>query len=69
LQLYDPLLAAKPWTLLANKMDLEASAENLAQLQSRFPKVPIFPIAADTGRGIPELKAHLDTLARAAGLG
>ncbi len=69
LQLYDPLLAAKPWTVVGNKMDLESAAENLQQVRQRFPKVEIFPVVAQEGQGIAELKAHLDRLARAAGEG
>lgn len=67
LQLYDPLLAAKPWSLLANKMDLPGAAENLVQLQQRFPKIPILPLAAGRGEGIPELKALLEKLVGADG--
>lgn len=65
LDLYDPLLAAKPWSLLANKMDLPGAAENLEQLKGRFSKVTILPMAAGCGEGISEFKAHLRTLVEA----
>lgn len=60
LKLYSDELAERPWLILANKIDLPESEDYLKELQSRFKRVPIFPISADQGTGLPELIAHLD---------
>jgi GTP-binding protein len=59
LDLYDRMLSSRPWLVVANKMDLPAATENLKALQGRFPKVPILPTAAATGKGIAALKHEL----------
>lgn len=61
-KLYSEELAARPWIILANKMDDEAAQENLATLRRRFPKIEILPISALTGEGLEELKARLRKL-------
>jgi GTP-binding protein len=58
---YDEELAKFPWKVIANKMDLEGSEENLAMFKTRFPKVEIIPISADTGQGLDDLKVMLDS--------
>ena len=57
---YDEELARFPWKVIANKMDLEESAENLEMFRLRFPKVEIIPISADTEEGLDDLKVILD---------
>ena len=57
---YDEELARFPWKIIANKMDLEGAAENLEIFRSRFPKIDIIPISADTGLGLDDLKQALD---------
>lgn len=57
---YDEELGRFPWMVLANKMDLEGSEENLEVFRARFPKVRILPISAEAGEGIDELKRILD---------
>lgn len=57
---YDEELARFPWKIIANKMDLEGAAENLAIFRDRFPKIDIIPISADQGEGIDDLKQALD---------
>jgi GTP-binding protein len=57
---YDEELAAFPWKIVANKMDLEAAAENLTAFRNRFPKVEVLPISANNGDGLEELRAMLD---------
>ena len=52
LRLYDPTLAAKPFCIIANKMDLPEAEENCKIFQERFPKVTILPIAAETSTGV-----------------
>jgi len=59
LKLYDEELTERPWLIVANKMDLPESAANLEALQNRFPKQEIFPLSADTGEGIEDLKKRL----------
>jgi GTP-binding protein len=62
LKLYDPALAARPWLIIANKVDLPDAPENIEQLRTRYPKVEVIPISAETGSGIPELKTRLAQL-------
>ncbi len=57
---YDEELARFPWKVVANKMDLEGAAENLAIFRQRFPKVEVIPISAETGQGLDDLKQMLD---------
>ncbi len=59
LSLYDPVLAARPWFVAANKMDDPRSEENLKHFRQRFPKLEIIPISADLGEGIDDLKDAL----------
>jgi GTP-binding protein len=58
---YDEDLAKFPWKVIANKMDLEGSAENLEIFKSRFPKVEVIAISAATGEGLDDLKVMLDS--------
>lgn len=55
LRLYDPTLAAKPFAVVSNKMDLPEAEENLAVFRERFPKVPIILISAERGEGIEKI--------------
>ncbi len=57
---YDDDLARFPWKIIANKMDLEGAAENLEIFRSRFPKIDILPISAESGLGLDDLKQALD---------
>src|SRR5437667_2916270 len=57
---YDPRLSARPWYLVANKMDLPEAAENLRALEQRFPNLEIVAISADRSEGIAELRARLE---------
>ena len=61
-RLYSEELAARPWLILANKMDDPTSEANLAILRSRFPKVEILPISAAQGAGLSELRTRLQQL-------
>jgi GTPase len=62
LDLYDPQLSLRPWMIVANKMDLAGSAENLGVLEQRLPNTKIVPVVAETGTGIDQLKYVLRTL-------
>lgn len=59
ISLYDPVLAKRPWLVIANKMDLPESAENLKNFKQRFPKVKILPISAETGEGLEAVRKEL----------
>ena len=59
IDLYDPRLSKRPWCIVANKMDLPESGENLAAVRERFNSVDVIPVAAERGEGIAELKAYL----------
>jgi GTP-binding protein len=61
-KLYDEELSKRQWMILANKMDLPESAENLKRLKTRFPKVEIIPISAQEETGLEVLKARLKEL-------
>ena len=60
IDLYDARLSKRPWCIVANKMDLPESEENLTILRERFPSVDVIPISADKGEGITDLKSQLD---------
>ncbi len=57
---YDEDLARFPWKVVANKMDLDGSAEYLSAFRQRFPKTEVIPISADTGEGLDDLRRMLD---------
>lgn len=59
IKLYDEELSKFPWAVVANKMDLEASAANLEIFKNRFPKVPIIPISAMEEEGLDGLKSQI----------
>ena len=59
LKLYDPLLADRPWIVVANKMDLPGAAENLKVFKRRFRKIKVIPISAEQGEGLDTLKTWL----------
>jgi GTP-binding protein len=59
--LYDPALSKRPWSIIANKMDLPGARENLKALRNRFRTVDLAAVSAQTGEGIEALKAKLET--------
>lgn len=63
LKLYDPTLAAKPWAVIANKVDLPEAKENLKRLKAKVRKVKIIPMSAEQGEGLDELRKLLEELA------
>jgi GTPase len=60
LELYSAELATRPWLILANKMDLPEAEEQLPLIQKAYPGVKIFPISANEGDGLKEVRAYLD---------
>ena len=59
IDLYDPTLSARPWLVVANKMDLPNAEENLKVLRKRFPRIDVLPTSAVNEQGIPALKETL----------
>jgi GTP-binding protein len=57
LEAYDPDLAARPEIVAVNKTDLPVTKKKVAALKKSFAAkgVPVFPISAATGDGVPEL--------------
>jgi GTP-binding protein len=65
IKLYSSELAKRPWCILANKMDLPESEQNLERLKERFKRIKVFPISANEGDGMDKLMGYLDkTIAR-----
>ncbi len=60
IKLYSADLAKRSWCIIANKIDLPESAENMIKLKERFKKIKILPISADTGAGLDDVKKYLD---------
>jgi GTP-binding protein len=60
IDLYDSRLSKRPWSVIANKMDLPGAAENLRALEQRFPELETVAISAERSDGIAELKARLE---------
>ncbi len=60
LRLYDPLLARRPWGLVANKMDLPGANDNLPRLAQEFPGIPLIAISAQQKEHLDALRQFLD---------
>ena len=60
LGLYDPLLARRPWALVANKLDLPGASDNLPRLAQEFPGVSLIPVSAQQKGNLEELQKFLD---------
>lgn len=61
IDLYDARLSARPWCVVANKMDLPEAEMHLATVRARFPQVPVIPVSAKRREGIEALKEQLRT--------
>lgn len=59
LELYNPELAARPWCIVANKMDMPEAKAHLKACRKKHPGITILPVCAELGEGIPELKGFL----------
>jgi GTP-binding protein len=62
IKLYDADLSVRPWIIIANKMDLPESQDNLEALKQRFPKVEVIPISGAEDIGLADLKVRLQDL-------
>ncbi len=58
-KLYSEELAARPWLIIANKMDDPTATINLDILRQRFPKIEIIPISALERTGLDDLRSRL----------
>jgi GTP-binding protein len=56
LKLYDPALAARPFAVVANKMDLPEAASHLRQFKAKARKATVLPVCANKGEGIDQLR-------------
>lgn len=59
LSLYDEKLKNKPYIIIANKMDLDESKENLEKFKNEFKDEKIFPISALEKSGLEDLIEYL----------
>lgn len=59
LENYDPKLLKRPQIVVANKMDLDSSKENLISFKQHFPELPVIAISAYTMNNIDELLYHI----------
>lgn len=59
LELFNPELIQKECIILANKMDLPETAQNLKRFEKKYPKISIFPISCLNKQGIDPLKEYL----------
>jgi len=62
IKLYNEELAARPWLVVANKMDVDGAHERLQQLQARFSKTEVIAVSAQDGYGMGELRQRLADL-------
>lgn len=60
-KLYSDELAKRPWCIVANKIDLAESDENLIHLKERFKRIKILPISANEGTGMDALRKFLES--------
>ncbi len=58
LEMYNPDLLARPYLIVANKMDIPGAREGLPEFARRTGHTPL-PLSARTGEGVDELKQML----------
>ncbi len=61
---YDQRLIDRPSVIIANKMDLENSQENLKKFKEKYPELKIFEISAIQNIGFQDLLVHLNKLVK-----
>ena len=62
LEAFNPKLLKRPQVVLANKMDLDGSEENLSLFKQKYPNLKIFQVSAQEGKGLQDVIDYLDTL-------
>ena len=65
LEAYDPKLMQKKQLIVANKMDIEGSIDNLTKFKAEYPDLEIMEISALTKEGLEMLKLRLADLLEA----
>lgn len=61
---YDENLLKRPSVIIASKMDIKNSKENLAKFQKKYPNLRIYPISSIYNEGIKELITDLNKLVK-----
>lgn len=61
---YDEKMLKRPSVIIASKMDIENSKENLAKFQKKYPNLRIYPISSIYNEGIKELITDLNKLVK-----
>ncbi len=61
---YDENMLKRPSIIIASKMDIESSKENLAKFQKKYPNLRIYPISSIYNEGIKELITDLNKLVK-----
>lgn len=61
---YDETMLNKPQIVIANKMDLDNSQDNLILFKEKFPNLKVYPISAAYSEGLNELIKDLNTLVK-----
>ena len=61
---YDENMLKRPSIIVASKMDIESSKENLAKFQKKYPNLRIYPISSIYNEGIKELITDLNKLVK-----
>jgi GTP-binding protein len=56
LKLYDPALAARPFAVVANKMDLSEAASHLREFKAKARRATVIPVCANKGEGIEQVR-------------
>jgi len=64
LKKYNETLLDRPSVVIANKMDIESSKDNLVKFKTKYPKLKIFPISALYNDGIKDLIIELNKLVK-----
>jgi len=62
IKLYNDELAARPWLVVANKIDVEGANDMVHQLETRFPKAEVIAVSAKQGDGMADLRRRLAEL-------
>lgn len=62
LENFDAKLKEKPEIIIANKMDLESSKENLKEFKSKVKDIKIFEVSALTNQGLKEVLEELSNM-------
>ena len=62
LENFDKKILEKPQIIIANKMDLESSKENLEQFKKKVKDVKIYPISAMNSEGLQDVLVELEKM-------